>query len=70
MAGFDDIAGKAQAFLKDSKVQDKLHGAQAEEVSDKVLKAAEDAVNKATGNKFTDQIAGAKKAADKGVGDK
>lgn len=70
MAGFDDIVGKAHAFLEDEKVQSKLHGSQVEEVSDKILKAAEDAVNKVTGNKFSDQIASAKNAADKAVGTK
>ena len=70
MAGFDDIVGKAHAFLEDEKVQSKLHSSQVEEVSDKILKAAEDAVNTVTGNKFAAQVASAKNAADKAVGTK
>ena len=70
MAAFDDIVGKAQAFLKDEKVQDKLHGAKTEEVSDRILNAAEDAVNKVTGNRFSTQLAGAKDKADRAIGAK
>ncbi len=68
MAGFDDITGKAKAFLNDDKVKDALKSSKAEDISDKVLEAAEDAVNKATGNKFAGQIGDAKKTADKAVG--
>ena len=70
MAGFGDIAGKAQKFLGDEKVQQALHGKQAEEVSDKLLDAAAKAADKASGGKHTDAIKNARDKADKSVGDK
>jgi hypothetical protein len=69
MAGFDDITKKAQEFLKDGKVQDALKSAQAEGISDKVFDGVADAVKKATGGKFDEQIDKARKQADKHVGD-
>ncbi|RKR76078.1 Rv0909 family putative TA system antitoxin [Frondihabitans australicus] len=70
MAGFDDIAKKAQEFLKDPKVEQALHSEQAEGVSDKLLDAVAGAADKATGGKFHDQIDQAKKTADEKIGDK
>lgn len=70
MAGFDDIAKKAQEFLGSDKVKDALKSEKAEGVSDKVLDGVEDAVNKATGGKFRDQVGSAREQADKKVGDK
>lgn len=69
MAGFDDIAKKAQEFLKDPKVENALHSDKAEGVSDKLLDAVAGAADKVTGGKFTDQIDKAKNEADKRVGD-
>lgn len=68
MAGFDDITKKAQDFLADDKVKDALKSEQAEDISDKVLDGVEGVVNKATGNKFAEQIGGARDEADKHVG--
>lgn len=68
MAGFDDITKKAQEFLGDNKVKDALNSEQAEGVSDKVLDGAADLVNKITGDKFKDQIDGARDEADKHIG--
>ena len=50
MAGFDDISKKAQAFLKDGKVQDALKSEKAEGVSDDVLSAVAKAADKQVGN--------------------
>lgn len=69
MAGFDDIAKKAQEFLKDPKVEKALKSDKAEGVSDKLLDAVAGAADKATGGKFRDQIDQAKKTADKKIGD-
>jgi hypothetical protein len=70
MAGFDDIAKKAQEFLKDPKVENALKSEKAEGISDKLLDAVAGAADKATGGKFHDQIDSAKTEADKRVGDK
>lgn len=70
MAGFDDITRKAQEFLADDKVKDALNSEQAEDISDKLLDGAEDAVNKITGNKFEGKVGDARDNADKRVGDK
>lgn len=70
MAGFDDITKKAQDFLADDKVKDALNSEQAEDISDKLLDGAQDAVNKITGDKFAEQVGDARKNADKHVGDK
>ena len=70
MAGIGDITGKAQQFLKDVKVQNALHGKQAEEISDKLLDAAAQAADKVTGGKHSDTIKNARDKADKAVGDK
>jgi hypothetical protein len=70
MAGFDDIAKKAQEFLKDPKVESALKSEKAEGVSDKLLDAVAGAADKATGGKFRDQIDSAKAEADKRVGDR
>jgi hypothetical protein len=70
MAGFDDITKKAQAFLKDGKVQDALKSEKAEGVSDDVLSAVAKAADKATGGKHTDKIEQARQQADKKLGDR
>ncbi|ROS50411.1 Rv0909 family putative TA system antitoxin [Frigoribacterium sp. PhB24] len=68
MAGFDDITKKAQAFLKDGKVQEALKSEKAEGVSDNILDAVADAADKATGGKHRDKIQQAKEQADKKLG--
>jgi hypothetical protein len=68
MAGFDDITKKAQAFLKDGKVQDALKSEKAEGVSDTILDAVAAAADKATGGKHADKIHQAKEQADKKLG--
>lgn len=68
MSAFDDITKKAQEFLGDDKVKDALKSEQAEGISDKLLDGVADAADKVTGGKFTDQIDGAREAADKHVG--
>jgi len=69
MSGFDDVTKKAQEFLNDDKVKDALKSEQAEDISDKLLDGAEDAVNKITGGKFEGQVGDARDNADKHVGD-
>jgi hypothetical protein len=66
--GLDDITKKAQEFLSDNKVTEALNSAQAEDISDKVLDGAADTVNKLTGNKFGDQVEGARAAVDDKIG--
>lgn len=66
--GIDDITKKAQEFLGDNKVKDALKSEQAEGISDKLLDGVSDVANKVTGGKFSDQIDGARDAADKAVG--
>ncbi|MHA6669267.1 antitoxin [Homoserinimonas sp. A447] len=68
MAGFDDVTKKAQEFLADDRVKDALNSEQAEDVSDKLLDGAKDAVNKVTGDKFEQQVDDARDNADKRVG--
>ncbi|KQM29381.1 MULTISPECIES: Rv0909 family putative TA system antitoxin [Frigoribacterium] len=68
MAGFDDITKKAQAFLKDGKVQEALKSEKAEGVSDNILDAVASAADKATGGKHADKIQQAKEQADKKLG--
>ncbi|NQW87903.1 MULTISPECIES: Rv0909 family putative TA system antitoxin [unclassified Frigoribacterium] len=68
MAGFDDITKKAQAFLKDGKVQEALKSEKAEGVSDNILNAVASAADKATGGKHADKIQQAKEQADKKLG--
>jgi hypothetical protein len=65
---FEDITAKAQKLLGDSKVQDALKSEQAEDVSDKLLDGVTAAVNRVTGDKFGEQVEGARAAADKAVG--
>jgi len=65
---FNDITKKAQAFLADDKVADALKSEKAEEISDKLLDGVAGAAQKATGSKFDDKIEGARKQADKAVG--
>jgi hypothetical protein len=69
VSGFDDITKKAQEFLNDDKVKDALKSEQAEDISDKLLDGAQDAVNKITGDKFEKQVGDARDSADKHVGD-
>lgn len=70
MAGFDDIAKSVGGFVEENKdkIGEALKSEQAEGISDKILDGAEDAANKVTGDKFKDQISGARDAADKAVG--
>lgn len=68
MAGFDDIAKKAQQMLNDPKVKDALQGEKAEKVSDQVLDAVAGAVDKATGGKHTDAIKKGRDAVDDKIG--
>ncbi|ROQ40017.1 antitoxin protein of toxin-antitoxin system [Frondihabitans sp. PhB188] len=68
MAGFDDIAKKAQQFLGNDKVKDALKSEKAEGTSDKLLDAVAGAADKATGGKYTDKIDKARDEADKRVG--
>lgn len=70
MAGIGDLTGKAQQFLKNEKVQEALHGKQAEQVSDSILDAAAKAADAASGGKHTDAIRNARDKADKSVGDR
>ena len=66
--GIDDITKKAQAFLKDNKVQDALKSEKAEEISDKLLDTVADAAKKATGGKHDAKIDEAKAKADRAIG--
>ena len=66
--GIDDISKKAQEFLKDERVTKALRSEQAEGASDKILDGIAGAADKVTGGKYRDQIDGAKKAADKKIG--
>ena len=65
-----DLAGKAGEVVNENaeKLQDALKSDQAEEISDKVLDGVADTVNKVTGDKFKDQVDGARDAADKAIG--
>lgn len=64
----DDITKKAQAFLKDNKVQDALKSEKAEQISDKLLDSVANAAKKATGGKHDAKIDEAKAKADKHIG--
>jgi len=70
MADFDlgGLADKAKQFLDSDQVKDALKSEQAEDISDKVLDGVEDAVNKATGGRFEQQIEDARDNVDKAVG--
>ncbi|WP_431277282.1 Rv0909 family putative TA system antitoxin [Leifsonia poae] len=68
MAGLDDITNKAKEFLDSDAVKDALKSEQAEDISDKLLDGVADAAKKVTGNKFEEQIDGARDSADKAVG--
>lgn len=57
--GLDDLTNQAKDFLKSDR---------AEQLSDQGLDGAADFANTVTGDKFTDQIAGARKAADDSIG--
>ena len=57
--GIEDLTNQAKDFLKSE---------QAEDISDKLLDGAADLANKVTGNKFADQVDGARNAADGAVG--
>jgi hypothetical protein len=65
---FDDISKKAQEFLKDERVTKALKSEKAEGASDKILDGIAAAADKATGGKYRDQIDGAKRTADKKIG--
>ncbi|MCS5724010.1 Rv0909 family putative TA system antitoxin [Herbiconiux sp. CPCC 203407] len=64
----DDITKKAQAFLKDNKVQDALKSEKAEEISDKLLDSVANAAKKVSGGKHDAKIDEAKAKADKHIG--
>jgi hypothetical protein len=66
--GLEDITKKAQELLADNKVQDALRSEQAEDISDKLLDGVAGAVNKVTGDKYAEQVEGARATADKAVG--
>jgi hypothetical protein len=66
--GLDDITKKAQEFLGSDQVKGALHSEQAEDISDKLLDGVAGTVNKVTGDKFADQVEGARAAADGKVG--
>jgi hypothetical protein len=66
--GLEDITKKAQDLLADNKVQDALRSEQAEDISDKLLDGVAGAVNKVTGDKYAEQVEGARETADKAVG--
>ncbi|GAB3404667.1 hypothetical protein GCM10027515_16960 [Schumannella luteola] len=68
MSGLDDITKKAQEFLGSDDVKNALKSEQAEDISDKVLDGVADTVNKVTGDKFKEQVDGARDAADKAIG--
>jgi hypothetical protein len=68
--GIEDLAGKAEEFLKSDQVKDALGSSQAEDISDTLLDGVEDVVNKVTGGKFEGALDGARDAADKAVGDR
>ena len=65
---FNDITKKAKSFLEDDKVKEALKSEKAEDVSDKLLDSVAGAAQKVTGSKFDEQIEGARKAADKKLG--
>ena len=64
----NDITKKAKTFLEDDKVRDALKSEKAEDVSDKLLDAVSGAAQKVTGSKYDEQIAKARDAADKKLG--
>jgi hypothetical protein len=70
MSAFDDLAKKASDFIGDNKEQidAALKSEQAEDISDKILDGAEGVANKVTGDKFAEQIKGARDAADGAIG--
>lgn len=68
IVGLEDITKKAQEFLGDNKVQEALKSEKAEDLSDKLLDGVAGAVNKVTGEKFDEQVEGARAAADKAIG--
>lgn len=68
MAGLDDITNKAKEFLDSGAVKDALKSEQAEDISDKLLDGVADAADKVTDGKFSDQIEGARNAADEKIG--
>jgi len=65
---FNDITKKAKTFLEDDKVRDALKSEKAEDVSDKLLDAVSGTAQKVTGSKYDEQIAKARDAADKKLG--
>lgn len=58
--GIEDLAKKAKEALSSDQV---------EEISDKVLDAAENLANKATGGKFADKVEDVKETLDKKIGE-
>ncbi|ROQ37397.1 hypothetical protein EDF46_2853 [Frondihabitans sp. PhB188] len=81
MAGFDNIAKKAQGLFEDGKEKaaaafedgkekfDEVRTSEkAEQVSDNILGGLANAANKVTGGKYADKIENARDAADKKIG--
>lgn len=66
--GFDDMAKKAQDMMNDDRVKNALKSEQAEKISDRGLDAASGAASGVTGNKFDEQIKGARDKADGAIG--
>ncbi|MFZ4893397.1 antitoxin [Plantibacter sp. Mn2098] len=68
--GLDDLVNKGKALFEENKdkIDEALHSQQAEDISDKVLDGAADIANKVTGDKFSDHVENARKAADGAVG--
>ncbi|WP_418606056.1 antitoxin [Georgenia sp. SUBG003] len=66
--GLDDLARKAKEAWQHEKVQNALRSEKAESVSDSVLDRAAGAADRVTGGRYTDQVAGAREAADARIG--
>ena len=66
----DDLAKKASGLYEDNKdkIDAALKSEQAEGISDSILDGVADFANKVTGDKFADQVKGARDAADGAVG--
>jgi hypothetical protein len=66
--GLDDLARKAKEAWQHEKVQNAIRSEKAEGVSDSVLDKVADAADRATGGRYADQVAGARRAADERIG--
>jgi hypothetical protein len=61
MGAFDELKDKGEKLAAD-------HPEQAEKLSDQAIDQGGDAADKATGDKYSDQIDGAQKKADEAIG--